>query len=97
MAWLQTVVPFPGVQSQIPEWFKRLFETANAPKDAALFTRNTSDDRQTVFLLTPGAAAFAPKLPCHDWFYCDDPRADRWALLIGDAKALEILGLELPD
>ena len=97
MTWLQTIVPFPGAQSQIPERFKRLFEAASAPKDAALFTRNTDDIRQTIFLLAPGAAAFAPALPGHDWFRCDDPRADQWTLLIGQSDALETLALRSPD
>jgi hypothetical protein len=97
MKWLQTIVPFPGAQSHIFERFERLFMTANTPKDAALFSRTTDDIRQTIFLLTPGAAAFALAIPGHDWFPCDDPRAHRWTLLIGHSDGLETLELSSPN
>ena len=89
--WLQCVQEFPGDQ-RVFEMFERLFFAAGAPREVALFSRE--DHKSYVYLLSPAAAKWAHLLT-GTWEPAGDPKSQRWAVLIGDARAPGSLGIEV--
>ncbi len=92
--WLQCIEPFPG-NDQIFERFEALFTGTGAPKDCALFARNSDDMREHIYLLTPAATKWVNALP-GEWTDAGDPREYGWSGLIMHADAFERFGLKTP-
>jgi hypothetical protein len=92
--WLQCVEPFPGNHA-IFDQFEILFIGAGAPANCALFSRQSNDLKEHIYLLTPAAAAWASLLP-GQWTDAGDPREHRWTGLIMHSDAAGWFGLETP-
>lgn len=89
--WMQCMQEFPGDQ-EIFERFEDLFMKSGGPKEAALFSRQ--DHMKHTYLISPAAAKWAPLLT-GQWEPAASPLSERWAFLIGDARAPAALGIEL--
>lgn len=93
--WLQCAEPFPGNQS-VFEIFEALFMANRAPKRCALFSRESTDLREHIFLLTPDAAKWAPMMPGH-WTDAGNPQDHIWTGLIFEGDAHVSFGLKPPS
>jgi hypothetical protein len=88
-------VSVPEIQRGIFNTFERVFTENNAPLDVALFYR-PADVQTSTFLLSPGAAGFAPSLPGR-WQSCERPASNKWSLSIGHHDALANPAYHFPN
>jgi hypothetical protein len=94
-SWMKCDVSLPEIQSGIFNAFEKVFTENNAPPEAALFYR-AADAQTSTFLLSPGAARFAPSLPGR-WQSCERPTSNKWSLSIGHHDALAKSRLDFGD
>ena len=92
MDWLQKAVPYPGDIDGVEKRFEQLFKEGGAPADHALFTRTSIDGNSEIYLLTPAAAAWAPRIG-GGWTPAEDPNRFGWGLLVGADDAFRRFGL----